>query len=288
MIVSMNRRSRLLTPPHNRPPDWYLTDRRRDPAASAPSLRSSACQVWWARPSDASARLAALLDADERQRWSALRRLADRNRFVVACGLTRLVLATHLGRSPAEISIARACPQCGTPHGKPQLAHPPPTGPLEFSISHSGSRVVVALAHETPVGVDVERVRPELPVDELAPDVLTPLEGRTIRDLAGEERTLGFFVYWTRKEAVLKATGRGLGLPLRSFAVSGPREPARLVVTPESGPALVMSLHDLDPGNGYVACLAVLGQCRHVVVRDGSALIAAWSTGPMTFSAGSS
>lgn len=219
-----------------------------------------------------------LLDHDEQDRWSALRRPVDRNRFLVGCGLTRLALAGYLGRSPTEIAIARACPQCGRPHGKPRLTPALSSSRLEFSISHAGDRVVVAFAYGTPLGVDVEQVQPAFPVDKLVPEVLNPPEAEMLRDLDDEDRTFGFFVYWTRKEAVLKATGRGLALPLQRLTVSGPGERAQVTAWAE-GPecARSVSLHDLDPGPGHVASLAVIGECRRVLIRDGSALIARWS-----------
>lgn len=244
-----------------------------DLGASTPPLKPGSCHVWWARPADASPRFATLLDRDERDRWQALRRPADRDRFLVACGLIRLALAEYLARPPTQIAILRACAECGKPHGKPRLAPPLPGG-VEFSVSHSGDRVVVAFAHGTPLGVDVEQVRSGIAVNELAAEVLTAREAETLRGLESDDRTVGFFVYWTRKEAVAKATGRGLAVGLRSFGVSGPRDPARLVWAHDPELARQVSLHDLDPGAGHVASLAVIGHCRHIVARDGSALLA--------------
>ncbi|HEY8201142.1 MAG TPA: 4'-phosphopantetheinyl transferase superfamily protein [Actinomycetota bacterium] len=246
-------------------------DSSRD--AAPPPLIPGGCQVWWARPADAHPGLRTLLDPDERERWTALRQPADRDRFLVGCGLVRLVLAGHLGQPPGRIGISRSCRDCGKPHGKPRLTPPAPR-PLEFSVSHSGDRIVVALAEGTPLGVDVEQVREGFDVDELAPEALTAEEAETLRALRGQERTLGFLAYWTRKESVVKATGRGLAIPLKAFGVSGPHEPPRLVWAQDPVLAGQVWMHDLDPGPGHVASLAVLGRCTAVAACDGSALLA--------------
>jgi 4'-phosphopantetheinyl transferase len=246
--------------------------------ALVPPLVRGGCQVWWARPADASPGLSALLDRDERKRWTALRQPADRDRFLAGSALLRLVLAGHLGQPPDRIGISRTCPQCGKPHGKPRL-RPPAPRPLELSVSHSGDRIVAAFAEGTPLGVDVEQVREGFDVDELASEALTVQEAETLRALDGEATTLGFLAYWTRKEAVAKATGRGLGMPLKAFAVSGPDEAARLIWAED--PVLVeqVSLHDLDPGPGHVASLAVVGACSGIATCDGSALLARYPSG---------
>jgi 4'-phosphopantetheinyl transferase len=243
-------------------------------------LQPDSSHIWWARSTDAVESLVELLSDDERQRLAALRRPVDRDRFVVGCGLARLALAGYMGCSPSEISISRTCQRCGKPHGKPRLAPSASSGDLEFSVSHAGDRVVVAFARGRPLGVDVEEMQPDLCVEKLAPLILAPCEVEVLEGLDAGERILAFFIYWTRKEAVIKATGRGLDIPLQSFSVSGPYEPPRLTAWPE-GPehASRMSLHDLDPGAGYVASLAIVGHCcRGVLDRDGSALIARWST----------
>ena len=113
----------------------------------------------------------------------------------------------------------------------------------------------------------------------LAPEALTAQEAETVWAMEGRARALGFLAYWTRKEAVVKATGRGLGMPLKAFAVSGPHEAPRLVWAQD--PALVeqVILHDLDPGPGHVASLAALGACSGVSACDGSGLLARYPLG---------
>src|SRR5260370_33014109 len=109
--------------------------------------------VWWARRGDASPRLAGLLDDLERERRAAYRREADRERFLVGCALAKTVIAACTGQRPAQVSFDRACRQCGQPHGKPAVRG----GGPEFSVSHSGDLVAVAVA-TAPVGVDVEQL----------------------------------------------------------------------------------------------------------------------------------
>lgn len=72
------------------------------------------------------------------------------------------------------------------------------------------------------VGIDVEETRAIPDIAELAAQ-LHPREREGIRSLAASERTAAFYRCWTRKEAVLKALGKGLGLPLHDFQVdTGP------------------------------------------------------------------
>jgi 4'-phosphopantetheinyl transferase len=241
-----------------------------------PALSPGHCHVWWAGPNDAHLRLRTLLDATERERLSAMRKEIDRNRFTVGCALVRSALAAYLAQPPAQIALSRTCAECGRPHGKPHLAGRARVS-IEFSVSHAADRVVAAFALGTPVGVDVERVDPELPLGALMRRVLTQEEADVLCHGEREQHARNFFVYWTRKEAVLKATGLGFAVPPTSFAVTGPNEPPRLVHWPlDPGLVSTMSLNDLDAGVGYVASLAIVGGHRHVVPRDGSALIRQW------------
>lgn len=230
--------------------------------------------MWWAGPADARPWLMALFNDDERQRLDALRQPRDRARFTVGCGLVRLLAGAYLGQPPAAVPISRRCQECGQPHGKPRL-NPPAVSDLELSVSHAGDRVVVACGRGSPVGVDVELFRPEVEVNDLVDLVASPDEKRALMALPRHARAQKLILLWTRKEAVLKATGHGLTVPMPAVIVSTDENSACLNAWPEGlGDSAAVSLHDLNAGAGYVAAVCVLGPCTEVVAHDGSTLLA--------------
>jgi 4'-phosphopantetheinyl transferase len=251
-------------------------------AASLAAPKEGTAEVWWARRQDASARLSGLLDRVERGRWAAYRRDADRERFLVGCGLAKTVIAARTGQQPAEVSFDRTCRQCGKPHGKPAIRR----SGLEFSVAHSGDLVAVAVA-TAPVGVDVEQLegRPrELGGGDpatLARLVLAAEEQAALAAVASSGRARAFLVAWTRKEAVTKAKGDGLRIPLSAVVVAPDATAPRLVAWPYPQDPRSVSLRDLNAGPGYVAALAVLGRCDTVRTGDGSALLAGLEAGAL-------
>jgi len=229
--------------------------------------------VWWARRQDAAPRLAGLLDDAERERWTAYRRDADRERFLVGCALAKTVVAACTGQRPAQVSFDRACGQCGKPHGKPAVRGGP-----DLSVSHSGDLVAVAVA-AAPVGVDVEQLdgrARDLGDDPaaLARMVLAEEERAALAAVGPEGRMRAFLVAWTRKEAVTKARGDGLRVPFADVVVAADLAAPRVTAWPYPQDPRSVSLLDLDPGPGYVAALAVIGRCHAAPARDGSALLA--------------
>jgi 4'-phosphopantetheinyl transferase len=225
----------------------------------APDLLDGGPVVWWARPvppADGGA-LADLLDAHERSRLSRFRREADRARYLAAHALTRLALAAAVGHSAADLRFDRTC-RCGEQHGKPTL----PGGP-GFSLTHAGGLVGVAVHPHGPVGLDVEQERELSDLPALAAHACSPAE--TVPDPAT------FFVLWTRKEALLKATGAGLSSPMAAITL-GPSGVADWAG--DGAPAEPVWLRDLHPGPGYRAAVAGLGaEPDGVRVEDGDALL---------------
>lgn len=237
------------------------------------------CDIWWVEPARARPELLDLLDDDERDRHARFRLPADRDRYLAAHALARLVCGQAAGVPPERVEFTLHCPVCDRtdPHGKPRPAGT--ASGLEISWSHSGDRVGVALARDVPVGLDVERVSAGRDIDGLADHVLAAAERADLDALPPERRTAGFFGYWTRKEALLKATGHGLAGGPTSVEVGPPDAPA--AVRAWHGPAAqdAVWLTDLDAGPGYRAALAAL--CAGpltVVVHDGTALLAAGAT----------
>jgi 4'-phosphopantetheinyl transferase len=247
-------------------------------SAIVPPLRAGECQVWWARPAAGARELLALLDAGERGRCARFHRDEDRARYLAAHALARLVLAAHLGVPAAALAFHAVCRQCGaSDHGKPRLGSA--GGGLEFSLSHSGARVVLAVARDAAVGVDVERLNARRDFAALMPAVLSAAEQRVVAALPAPEHVGAVLRYWTRKEALLKATGDGLRVAPAALTVTPPDAPPELVAwetTPPLDPAA--HLFDLSPGPGHVASLAILGPRLAVVERDGEGMLAALSS----------
>jgi 4'-phosphopantetheinyl transferase len=201
------------------------------------------CTVWWLEPGTSAEPYWPWLDQVERDRAATYRTAEDQARSAAAAALLRRVAGVTANVEPADIQVDRDCTDCGRPHGRPRL---PGLG-LHASVSHAGNRVAVALTAAGPVGVDVERVR-SLNLDSIGRRVLGPGETAT----TVEE----FAVCWTRKEAVVKATGHGITVPLRRVLVSAAAQPPAL--RDYLGRPMPAAMTDLNPGDGYVGCVAVL------------------------------
>jgi 4'-phosphopantetheinyl transferase len=241
------------------------------PPQAVPPLRAGCCQVWWSRPAAADPRLLGLLDDAERARHGCFLREEDRARFLAAHALVRIVAAHHAGGTPQAIRYAAQAP-----HAKPRLAGRAAT--LEVSLAHSAERVVVAISRGVELGVDVERIAPEGEEDSLLESVLCAEEHHELDGLARPLRAWAFCRYWTRKEAVLKATGHGLSVEPTRIAVTPPTRRAALVSwSGPARPAQAVHLYDLEVGAGYAAALATIGDPLEHCEHDGNALLGAAS-----------
>lgn len=86
---------------------------------------------------------------------------------------------------------------------------------IKFNISHSGEIVVCALCHNYEIGIDIELIT-NVELNDFKSQMTTKEWDNT---LLSNNRDDSFFDYWTQKEAVIKANGNGLTIPLRSFEI---------------------------------------------------------------------
>lgn len=195
------------------------------------------------------------LAADEQARAERFYFQRDRERFIVARGVLRALLGFYLLSAPECLSF------CYSSQGKPALAGESGGDTVRFNLSHSHGVALYAVTRGREVGIDFERIRFDLEVEQIAERFFSRREIATLRTLPIDLRTYAFFLCWTRKEAYIKARGEGLSLPLDQFDVSlVPGEPAALLSThPDPHEALRWSLQELSPTPGYVAALAVEG-----------------------------
>jgi 4'-phosphopantetheinyl transferase len=222
-------------------------------------LKPDHVHLWWIRLDVPEARLrelAASLNADERERAARFRRPEDRDRFIAARGSLRTTLSRYLGMAPAAIRFTYG------PHGKPALETHSGQAPLTFNLSHSRGLALLGVTLDRRIGVDVEWIRPEFATEETAVRYFAAGEVAALRSVPPAERAAAFFRCWTRKEAYLKAIGKGLLLPLDSFEVSLRPDDAAALLSARDDPAAPQrwDLRDLDAGAGCAAALAVEGR----------------------------
>lgn len=200
------------------------------------------------------------LDSEERARVARFRRSEDGERFVAARGALRTLIADQVGAEPAEVRFSHG------PHGKPFLAAPAGS-PLQFNLAHSGRLVLIAMAWGLEVGVDVERGTSDATIDELSGIVLCAREARQVERSGRISRRRTFVRFWTRKEAYLKADGRGLALPLSHLDLS--RRGGRAAIFDPNARSWKLCprwrVRSLGLGRSYGAAVAAEGGGWHVI-----------------------
>ena len=192
------------------------------------------------------------LARDEQERASRFHFPRDRRRYIAGRGLMRRILSRYTRVEPAQLEFSYS------PFGKPSLAGGARESGICFNLAHSDGVGLMAVARGREIGVDVERIRPEVARDSVAEQFFAPAEVAALRALPDSLQVRAFFNCWTRKEAFLEAHGHGLSLPLDQFEVTlVPGEPASLIATRFDPPAVSRwSLRDVAAPEGYVAALA--------------------------------
>jgi 4'-phosphopantetheinyl transferase len=219
-------------------------------------------QIWglWSTASDpVIADFRSILSLEERRRAERFRFEHLKCSYTLSRGGLRVLLGHYLRCPPSAVELI-----CG-PKGKPELRD---STLLRFNTSHSGQMTVYAFTLGCELGVDVEHFRKLNDPESIAKRYFSPGEVSDLLALKAEDKEMGFFRCWTRKEAYVKAIGEGLAVPLDRFQVTLlPGTPARFVrIASEMGTAADWSLHHLEPAPGYLGALAYRDSPRPVVM----------------------
>ena len=179
------------------------------------------------------------LSESERERSRRFHFERDRKSFIARRALLRSVLARYLNIAPAEIRLAFE------ERGKPTLFPPGGAQRLHFNFTHSRNLALCAVCEHSPVGVDVEKIRPMPELSEIAATFCSPEERASIHSSHGEKKLDAFFSVWTRKECYLKGTGEGIAGSLAQIDCMTSPPP--------------WTIHALSPAPRYVGAVAVTG-----------------------------
>jgi 4'-phosphopantetheinyl transferase len=232
-------------------------------------LPSQEVHVWQAdldAPAFPENRPPALLSKDEYERAGRYQFARDRRRYVAGRLILRILLSAYLKTNPNGVSFHYS------QNGKPRLGC---TSEIRFNVSHSDKMAVFAFVRGREVGVDVEQIHRDIAVQEIAGRFFSQVEQAAFAKVPKELKRDAFFRCWTRKEALVKAKGDGLSLPLDQFDVSLlAGQSARLLGTrPDPGERHRWSMWELDAGPGYAAALVAEGKGMRVVEMTASSAV---------------
>ena len=218
---------------------------------SSPSLETGTVHVWRIsldQPDDRLDRFRQTLDPDELNRASRFHFEKHRRHFIVARGFLRSVVASYLETLPETVRFSYGA------YGKPELAS---EHVQRFNLSHSHEVALLAVALDAELGVDVEQIRADFASEEIARRFFSRAEVEVFNALPQEEQVAAFFRCWTRKEAYIKAIGKGLSQALDAFDVTlAPGVQAELLRAEEDDVSRWL-LYEIDVGEGYAGALAV-------------------------------
>jgi len=188
------------------------------------------------------------LSSAEQERAARFHFPVDRDRSIVARGGLRRILATYCGTRAASLAF-----QTGE-HGKPSLADCPV--PIEFNISHAGDYVLIGITTGAECGVDIEQPRSRKSEEGIAERFFCPREVEWLR-----RTEIGFVRLWTMKEAIIKAVGRGLSMPLSDVDVTdiADGQSSSITLNTSGLDSKTLWLRELNLVEGYAAAVAVVG-----------------------------
>jgi 4'-phosphopantetheinyl transferase len=196
------------------------------------------------------------MDEAEQAHAGKIKNVLLHKRFVEVHGRLRNVLATTLNQSPEKIRIKKA------EHGKPYLVDYPE---LAFNLSHSADSLMIAVGWNCQLGVDIEICKPRINLTGLVDKCFAEEEAAYWNKLPEDRKKTEFYRFWTRKEAFVKATGRGIGLGL-NICVINPENPTEFLRVPDNyGQASTWHVRDIDLGEG--SCSALAADKKFSVIR---------------------
>ena len=220
-------------------------------APLSPSLDTGTVHVWRIALDQADDRLERFrrtLEPHELERAGRFHFEKHRRHFVVARGFLRSVVARYVETRPEALRFEYGA------YGKPALAS---EHGLRFNLSHSNEVALLAVTLEAELGVDVEHMRADFASEDIARRFFSRAEVEAFNALPKEEQVAAFFRCWTRKEAYIKAIGRGMSQPLDEFDVTlDPADPPALLYAKEDD-ASRWQLSDLDVAPEYASAVIV-------------------------------
>jgi len=202
-----------------------------------------------------------LLSDDEKVRMGKYHFEKDRKSFRTTRAILRTLLSKYLIMDNENISFQ------SNKYGKPYLDSPKKNN-FKFNVSHSREYTALAFNWINEIGIDIEYINKELKIEEIVNNYFSSYEIQQLFRLEQKKRRHAFFRIWTRKEAFIKAIGRGLSIPLDSFDVSVGEECPKILNQAGVKNLANYKMHKINVKPNYCSTLVSVGNHKSLVVRQ--------------------
>jgi len=187
-----------------------------EPGIPVPITRDQ-LHIWSARYSDLDRYFTVLSDLisdQEEARAAGCKKSRDAQDYRLRHGLVRVILGQYTGKEPQELRFIHE------DSGKPDLDPAGNIHDIHFSLSRTDEMVCIGISKKNIIGLDVVKCDTRYSFFAIAEYLFTPGECQWIRQAPFHEQQVRFFRIWSLKEALLKATGSGVGM-MQETEVSG-------------------------------------------------------------------
>jgi len=200
------------------------------------------------------------LSNDELSRLAKFYFNRDKDRFLISRGGLRNILARYLNIYPNQVDF-----QYKT-LGKPYINNKN----LYFNVSHAANCIVYAVSNCSPIGIDIEYCEHDIDYLSITKNFFSNNEYTKLLTLHSDKRLLAFYRCWTRKEAYIKAIGKGLHFPLHQLEVSLlPDEEIQLLkIMDKTAEKDLWKLVEIFPQQDYIASIATQQSFNNCLLWD--------------------
>lgn len=219
--------------------------------SNSPFLSAQAIHVWKIHLSDFlhhSNDLSSFLSEEERETAREKATVRETERFISIHALKRFILSIYTGVEPSTLCFERA------ENGKPVLSSRYGLG-LAFNLSHAAEAAVLAVRRAGALGIDIEKIRTNIRVEEVVSYAFTGREREFFASLPGKDVVPRFFRLWCRKEAVIKTLGGAVAYDMDRITVpfDGSAESWIPIVIQDKHRETLLFLKDIHCFNGFLS-----------------------------------
>lgn len=194
------------------------------------------------------------LSKDEIERANRFYFEKDRMQFIVRRGILKQIISKYLEIDPKNLLFEY------NPFGKPFLVTNSLKNNIKFNMSHSKNMALYCISSQKDVGIDIEFTQKKVEFHLIIERFFSHNEKAFIQNITTNKRKEAFFKIWTRKEAILKALGKGISFPLEKVDVSFNKENFITQINDNDDGQFTESswyVEDLLPANNYIASIAI-------------------------------